>query len=64
MIAEVEEINAPLNRTYQCLSRKKLYNPVLPFILGTVIKKCFLYPNIEGVIPYGSQSAAGRKCRI
>ena len=42
MIAEVVEINAPLNRIYQSLSRKKLYNPLLSFILGTVINKPFL----------------------
>ena len=35
MIAEVEEINAPLKRTII----SELYNPLLPFLLGTVIKR-------------------------
>ena len=47
MIAKVEEINAPLHRTYQ----KKLYNPLLSFLLGTVIKRPFLASEHRGRDP-------------
>ena len=57
MIVKVVEINAPLYRTYQSLSRKSAS------LLSSKHDR-FLRPNIEGVTPYGSRSAAGRKCRI
>ena len=52
MIVYVEEINAPLNRTYRSLSRKNIiYNPLLSFILGRVIKRLFLASEHRGRDP-------------
>ena len=42
MTAEIKEMNAPLNSTCQNLSIKKLYNPLLSFLLDTEIKRPFL----------------------
>ena len=47
MIAKVEEINAPLYRTYQ----EKKYNPLLYFLLGTIIKRPFLASEHRGRDP-------------
>ena len=50
MIAETEEMNAPLNNTYRSLSIK-IYNPLLFFLLGTEIKRTFLASERRGRDP-------------
>ena len=51
LIAEIEEMNAPLNNTYQSPSIKKLYNPLLSFLLGREIKRPFLASEHRGRDP-------------